>query len=118
MNFKPVRTFTDSEDREWTIELDRRTRTRIRRDHQVDLSCDGLQAILEAVVQDMEAKKPEWFVDLVYQICKPQADELGVTHWQFLRTISLVPAVDALFEAAGDLVDEERAILSRKNTNE
>lgn len=97
-NRSNVKSFKDTEGREWLIAVNVDSIKRVR------ALCGGLD-FLSAVEGDLFARlgsDPVLLVDAVYAVCKPQADERGITDEQFGKAMA-GDAIDAATEA---LLDE------------
>ena len=104
-----MRTFKDSENREWTIALNVTAVKRVR-----DL-CEGFNlAQIKPELLNKLADDPVLFCDVLYVLCKPQADEHEITDEQFgsaLNGDAIYAATNALME---ELVDFTRSPAQRK----
>lgn len=92
-----MKSFTDSADRDWTIEINVSTIKRVRALLEVDLLDVLGGKLVERLVGD-----PILLCDVVYAVCKPQADALGVSDEEFGRAM----AGDAIDHATQALLDE------------
>jgi len=84
-----MRTFKDTEGREWTIAIHTTAIKRVR-----DLTSVDLLEIQDLSIIDRLSNDPVLLVDVVYAACKPQADERSVSDEQFGCAMS------------GDVIDE------------
>lgn len=99
--------FTDDQYRTWSLRIDIAAIRRVRALHGIDLakvfaSRDAFEALYSDIVL---------LVDVIYTICKPQADELGITDEQFgaaLAGDALGRAIHAFEEAAIEFLPESR----------
>lgn len=99
--------FTDDAYHTWTLRIDIAAIRRVRALHGIDLakvfaSRDAFEALYSDIVL---------LVDVIYTICKPQADELGITDEQFgagLAGDALGRAIHAFEEAAIEFLPESR----------
>ena len=73
-----MRLFKDNEAREWTVEITVATVKRVRDLLDVDL----MESVNGKLVEQL-ANDPVLLVDVLYSICKPQADRDGVSDEQF-----------------------------------
>ena len=87
--------FKDSADRDWSVEVNVAAVKRVR-------SMLGGLDLLDPKVFNRLADDPVQLVDVLYVLCKPQADEKGITDEQFGRSM----AGDALGRATDALLQE------------
>ena len=100
-----MKTFTDNKGRTWTLEVTVATVKRVRALCRVDLN-----SIVEldknnkpsAELLERLSSDPVLLVDVLYAVCKPQADKLGITDEDFGEAM----AGDAIEQATGALLDE------------
>ncbi|MBX3364010.1 MAG: hypothetical protein KF866_04525 [Phycisphaeraceae bacterium] len=92
-----MKVFKDNAGREWTVEVNVAALKRVKSLAGVDLLgvLDG--TLIERLIRD-----PVLLCDVVYSVCKPQADERGVTDEDFGRAM----AGDAIEHATGALLEE------------
>jgi hypothetical protein len=93
-----MKTFKDNEGREWLVSVDVAAIKRCRELLEEDLL--DVQQVLERLMID-----PILLCDVVFVVCKPQADERGISDEQFARAMggeAIARAKRALVE---DLVD-------------
>ena len=102
-----MRTFQDNENREWKIELNVTAIKRVR-----DL-CDGVNlAQMGPELLDRLSNDVILLCDVIYALCKPQADEHEITDEQFGEALSgdpIAAAVDALLEELTDFIPRPAA---------
>lgn len=91
-------TFTDTIGRKWTLALDFDVYRRVLTNHEVDL-CD---IVYEEQKSLKQLDQPIVLVDVLYEICKLQAMQLGVNEMAFAQALDM-PAVA---DAQRKLVDE------------
>ena len=98
-------TFNDKQKRAWTLELTVGSARRVKADTTVDLvniislENDG-KASMEALGKLVE--DPFALVDVIFSLCKPQAEKEGITDKQFADLLD----ADAVEAAANALVEE------------
>ena len=92
-----MRTFRDNAGRDWTIAVNVAALKRLRATLDVDLMKIVEGDLLERLYTD-----PVFLVDVIYVLCKPQADERGVSDEQFGQAM----AGDAIELATDALIDE------------
>ena len=88
--------FTDTEGRKWSLGITVSDVKRVR-----DLCDVDLMEAVEGKLLDRLSLDPVLLVDVVFAVCKPQADEAGVTDEQFGASMAgdaLEAAVVALIE--------------------
>lgn len=88
--------FKDTTGREWLVEVNVTTLKRVRSLCDVDLLGTVTGNVLERLHSD-----PVLLVDVIYAICKPEADRLGVSDEDFGRAM----AGDAIDHATKALLD-------------
>lgn len=92
-------TFTDTAGRDWLVSLNIATVKRVRDMLDVDL-LSGDQQVFATLATD-----PVMLCDVIYVVCKPQADDRGISDEQFGQAMSgdsLGNATDALLGALAD----------------
>ena len=92
-----MKTFRDNAGRDWTIAVNVASIKRLRDVLDVDL-----MGVIEGDLLQRLYADPILLVDVVYVLCKPRADELGVTDEQFGQAMG----GDAIELATAALVDE------------
>ena len=100
-----MKTFTDNKGRIWTLEVTVATVKRVRALCRVDLN-----SIVEldknnkpsAELLERLSSDPVLLVDVLYAVCKPQADKLGITDADFGEAM----AGDAIEYATSALLEE------------
>ena len=92
-----MKVFKDNAGREWTVEINVAALKRVKSLADVDLLgvLDG--TLIERLIRD-----PVLLCDVVYAVCKPQADEREVSDEDFGRAM----AGDAIEHATGALLEE------------
>lgn len=115
-----MQSFTDTEGKAWTIEINVATLKRVKGITGVDL-----MGVLDGDLIDRFIRDPVLLCDVIYAACKIEADENGVSDEEFGRAM----AGDAIENATAALLEEivsfypnsrDRAALERviKATNE
>ena len=108
-----MKTFTDNTDRTWTININVDAIKRVRGLLSVDLLDAVSGGLVERLIRD-----PILLCDVIYAVCKPQAEDLAVTDQEFGRAM----AGDVIDHATKALLEElvsfspsprDRAILRR-----
>ena len=108
-----MKSFTDNADRTWTIGINVDAIKRVRGLLEVDLLDAVSGGLVERLIRD-----PILLCDVIYAVCKPQAEDLAVTDEDFGRAM----AGDAIEQATKALLEElvsfspsprDRAILRR-----
>jgi hypothetical protein len=94
-----MRTFTDSEGREWSVAVNVSTIKRVRGLIDVDLLDVLGGKLVERFISD-----PVVLCDTLYAVCKPQADERGVSDEDFGRAMSGDAIEHATKALLGELV--------------
>jgi len=91
--------FKDNQNREWTVEINVAALKRVRGLTDVDLmqAIEGSGGLIERLVRD-----PVLLCDVIYAVCKPQADERGVADEAFGEAM----AGDAIEHATAALLEE------------
>jgi hypothetical protein len=92
-----MRTFTDNAGRSWTLAINVDTIRRVRSLVDVDL----LQAVEGKLIERL-AGDPILLCDVIYVICKPEADQRSVSDEEFGRSM----AGDAIDLATTSLLEE------------
>ena len=92
-----MKTFNDNAGRTWNVEVNVVTIKRVRGLVQVNL-----YEVIEGRLIERFIRDPVLLCDCLYAVCKPQADELGVTDEEFGRAM----AGDAIEHATVALLDE------------
>ena len=90
-------TFTDNSGRTWTVQVNVETIRRVRAMVEVDLLDTAGGDVLERLITD-----PVLLCDVLYALCREQADGQGVTDEQFGRAM----AGDAIDQATEALLEE------------
>jgi len=93
-----MRTFSDADGREWRLSIDVSAIKRCRNLINEDLL--DVQQILARLMVD-----PILLCDVLYVVCQPQADDLGVSDEEFGRSMRGRSIADAKTALLGDLVD-------------
>jgi hypothetical protein len=107
-----MKTFKDSEEREWTIEIDSAAIKRVR-----TLANINLLNIIDGSLHRQFEVDPTLLVDAVYCVCKPQADARGVTDEQFGRAMrgdAIERAATALMEDLADFFPSGKRQMLKK----
>ena len=115
-----MKTFTDNKGRTWTLEVTVATVKRVRGLCKVDLN-----SIVEldknnkpsAELLERLSSDPVLLVDVLYAVCKPQADKLGVTDEDFGEAMAgdaIEYATSALLEEIIDFFPEAKRLVMRK----
>jgi len=105
--------FMDNQDNTWFVRIDVNALRAIRSAHGVDLGKILGDAEQLQILQDDICK----LVDIIFDLCKAQAEEMGVTAGDFgaaLSGDSLSDAVDAFLEAAIDFLPESKRRILRQ----
>lgn len=108
-----MKTFKDNAGREWTVEITVSTIKRVRSLLEVDLLEIADSDLVKRLVSD-----PILLCDVIYVVCKPQADEQDVTDEQFGEAMAGDAIDDATTVLLEELVDfspspKDRANLAR-----
>ncbi len=107
-----MHTFKDNAGQEWNVEITVNTIRRVKSALQIDLmGLIGDRAFVDKLVGD-----PETLVNVVYVVCKPQADALGVSDEQFGERMggdSLDDATSALLESFIDFFPSRKRPILR-----
>lgn len=101
-----MRSFTDTAGRTWTVALPVSTLKRVRALVGVDLP-----SVLDGRLLDQLLRDPVLLCDVVYAVCKPEADARGVSHEDFLGAMYgdvIGAAMDALLEELADFFPSPR----------
>ena len=115
-----MKSFTDNKGRTWTLEVTVATVKRVRALCKVDLN-----SIVEldknnkpsAELLEQLSTDPVLLVDVLYAVCKPQADKLGVSDEDFGEAMAgdaIEHATSALLEEVIDFFPEAKRMLMRK----
>jgi hypothetical protein len=115
-----MKSFTDNKGRTWTLEVTVATVKRVRALCRVDLN-----SIVEldknnkpsAELLERLSSDPVLLVDVLYAICKPQADKLGVSDEDFGEAMAgdvIEHATTALLEEVIDFFPEAKRLVMRK----
>jgi hypothetical protein len=92
-----MKTFKDNADQSWTVAINVAAIKRVRDLAGVDLM-EGLDgSLIEKLIRD-----PILLCDIVYAVCKPEADERGITDEEFGRAM----AGDAIEHATTALLED------------
>ncbi len=93
-----MRTFKDNGGREWTVEVNVTALKRVRGLTGTDLMqvVEGTGGLIERLTRD-----PVLLCDVVYAVCKPEADQRGVSDEEFGRAM----AGDAIEHATAALLE-------------
>ena len=92
-----MKVFKDAVGREWTVEVNVQSIKRVRGLLDVDLMDAVGGDLIERLLGD-----PVLLCDVVYCLCKPEADERGISDEEFGRAM----AGDAIESATGALLEE------------
>lgn len=92
-----MRTFKDNKDRAWALNVDVNAMRRVRTGAQFNLAGKDFASILGDLLAD-----PVMLCDVVYYVCKPEADRLGVSLEDFGAAMTGDP-----FEVAVKALSEE-----------
>jgi len=92
-----MKTFTDNADRSWTVQINVAAIKRVR-----DLTGVDLLEIVEGKLIERLIRDPILLCDIVYAVCKPQADPRNVTDEDFGKAM----AGDAIEHATAALLEE------------
>jgi len=92
-----MHSFTDTQNRVWTVAINFATVRRVRDMLKIDLVANDIGSVIEKIVSD-----PIVLGDVLYVIVKPQADELKISDIQFGEGL----AGDAVEEASKAFFDE------------
>jgi hypothetical protein len=95
-----MKTFSDNTDREWTVAINVDVVKRVRSLLDVDLLAATDGTLIERLVSD-----PILLCDVLYVVCKPQADEQGVTDEAFGRAMGGEAIDDGTTALLEELVD-------------
>ena len=115
-----MKSFTDNKGRIWTLEVTVATIKRVRALCKVDLN-----SIVEldknnkpsAELLERLSFDPVLLVDVLYAVCKPQADKLGITDEDFGEAMAgdaIEHATTALLEEVIDFFPEAKRLVMRK----
>ena len=92
-----MKVFKDNAGREWTVEINVAALKRVK-----SLSGVDLLGVLDGTLVERLIRDPVLLCDVVYAVCKPQADERSVTDEDFGRAM----AGDAIEQATEALLEE------------
>lgn len=92
-----MKTFKDNAGRTWTVSVDVDAIRRVRTALKINLTSTDFGAVLEQLLSD-----PVLLCDVLYVICKPEADRQKVSDEDFGRAM----AGDAIEHATGALLEE------------
>ena len=107
-----MKTFTDNAARAWTIQVNVDALKRVKSLLDVDL----MEAVDGKLLQRM-LDEPILLCDIIYALCKPQADAAGVTDEDFGRAMAgdaIDNATQALLEELVDFFPQRRRALLTK----
>jgi len=115
-----MKSFTDNKGRTWTLEVTVATVKRVRGLCKVDLN-----SIVEldknnrpsAELLERLSSDPVLLVDVLYAVCKPQADKLGITDEDFGEAMAgdaIEQATTALLEEIIDFFPAAKRLVMRK----
>ncbi len=115
-----MKSFTDNKGRTWTLEVTVATVKRVRALCKVDLN-----SIVEldknnkpsAELLERLSSDPVLLVDVLYAVCKPQADKLGITDEDFGESMAgdaIEQATTALLEEVIDFFPESKRMVMQK----
>lgn len=110
---RPNAQFTDTQDNTWFLRIDINALRAIRSAHGIDLGKVLGDAKQLQTLQDDICK----LVDIIFDLCERQAEEMGVTASDFgaaLAGDALSDAVDAFLEAALDFLPESKRRILRQ----
>lgn len=103
-----MKVFKDSHGRDWSIAIDTVTAKRVKALLQFDLFASDIDSLSNNMIL---------LVDVLYVVCKPQADAAGITDEQFGASMTgdvLDAASEALQEDIVDFFPLRRRLLTRK----
>jgi len=92
-----MKTFKDNAGREWTVEVNVAALKRVK-----SLSGVDLLGVLDGTLIERLIRDPVLLCDVVYAVCKPQADERSVSDEEFGRAM----AGNSIEHATGALLEE------------
>ena len=115
-----MKSFIDNKDRTWMLEVNVATVKRVRALCRVDLN-----SIVEldknnkpsAELLERLSSDPVLLVDVLYAVCKPQADKLGITEEDFGEAMAgdaIEQATTALLEEVIDFFPESKRMVMQK----
>lgn len=105
-------TFTDTEGRSWEVHI---TTNALKRVHS--LTGENIDTLFDEKTVDRLCTDYVFIADALYAVCKPQADERGVTDEQFGEALAGEPlekAIEALLEALVDFFPPKRQATARR----
>ena len=106
-----MKTFTDNTGRAWTLAINVDAIKRVKALAKVDLLEAVEGKLIERLVSD-----PVLLCDVVYTLCKPQADQLDVSDEDFGRAMAgdaIEQATAAMLEELVDFFPSRRALLTK-----
>jgi len=92
-----VKTFTDNAGRVWTVAINVNAIKRVRA-----LANVNLLEVIEGTLLERLIRDPVLLCDVVYAVCKPEADKIGVSDEEFGQAM----AGDAIDQATKTLLEE------------
>lgn len=92
-----MKTFKDNADQSWTVAINVAAVKRVR-----DLAGVDLMEVLDGSLIEKLIRDPILLCDVVYAVCKPEADERGITDEEFGRAM----AGDAIEHATTALLED------------
>lgn len=92
-----MKTFQDNQQRDWSIEINVTAIKRVR-----DLAGVDLMTAIDGELLDEFSRDPIKLVDVIYVLCKPEADRLSVTDEDFGRAMG----GDAIDRATTSFLEE------------
>ena len=101
-----MKTFKDNAGRSWSISVDIATIRRVRKVLGVNLVASDLADILKKILGD-----PVLLCDILYVVCKPEADKEGISDEDFGRAMAgdaIEHATVAFLEALADFTPNPR----------
>ena len=107
-----MKLFKDNEGREWQVAVNVATVKRVR-----DLTGTDLLTALDGKLFEQLVSDPVLLCDVVYALCKPQADKAGVTDEEFGRGMggdAIDNAVSALLPELVDFFPSPRRAILKK----
>ena len=115
-----MKSFTDNKGRTWTLEVTVATVKRVRALCKVDLySIVELDKNNKPSAELLErlSSDPVLLVDVLYAVCKPQADKLGITDEDFGEAMAgdaIEYATNALLEEIIDFFPEAKRVVMQR----
>jgi len=92
-----MKTFTDNASRVWTVAINVNAIKRVR-----TLANVNLLEVIEGTLLERLIRDPVLLCDVVYAVCKPEADKIGVSDEEFGQAM----AGDAIDQATKTLLEE------------